>query len=132
MSFRSGFRPCPGTNWKLWLFIYDKCIKGRLYPTESLELRRLKADLITCFKILKGFTNIIPSEFFTWSPCSTRGNSMKLFYPDSRVSVRQHFFSVRVVQLWNKLPEEVVSAGSVNAFISRLNLMHISFFNVLL
>jgi len=30
---------------------------------ESLKLRRLKADLITCFKILKGFTNIIPSEF---------------------------------------------------------------------
>ena len=56
---------------------------------------------------------------------STRGNSMKLFYPDSRVTARQHFFSVRVVQLWNKLPEEVVSAGSVSAFISRLNLMHI-------
>jgi len=27
--------------------------------------------------------------------------------PDSRVTVRQNFFSVRVVQLWNKLPEEV-------------------------
>ena len=56
---------------------------------------------------------------------------MKLFYPDSRVTARQHFFSVRVVQLWNKLPEEVVSAGNVSAFISRLNLMHILFFNVL-
>ena len=56
---------------------------------------------------------------------------MKLFYPDLRVTVPQHFFSVRVVQLWNKLPKEVVSAGSVSAFISRLNLMHISFFNVL-
>jgi len=32
---------------------------------ESLELRRLKADLIMCFKSLKGFTNIDPSEFFT-------------------------------------------------------------------
>jgi len=28
--------------------------------------------------------------------------------PDSRVTVRQNFFSVRVVQLWNKLPEEEV------------------------
>jgi len=30
---------------------------------ESLELRRLKADLIMCFKILKGYTNFTPSEF---------------------------------------------------------------------
>jgi len=37
------------------------------------------------------------------------------------------FFSVRVVQLWKKLPEEVVSASSVSAFISRLNLMRVSF-----
>jgi len=37
------------------------------------------------------------------------------------------FFSVRVIQLWNELPEEVVSASSVNAFISRLNSMHVSF-----
>jgi len=41
------------------------------------------------------------------------------------------FFCVRVVQLWNKLPEEVVSASSVSAFISRLNSVHVSFFNVL-
>jgi len=30
---------------------------------ESLKLRRLKADLIMCFKILKGLTDIIPSAF---------------------------------------------------------------------
>jgi len=64
---------------------------------ESLELRRLKADLIMCFKILKGFTNIDPSEFFTPSTCNTRGHSMKLYYPDSGVLARQIFFSVRVV-----------------------------------
>ena len=93
----------------------------------SLELRRLKADLTVCFKTLRGFTNIIPSEFFVWSSCSTRGHSMKLYYRDSRVTVCQNFFSVRVVQQWNKLPEEVVSADSVSAFISRLNTMHMSF-----
>ena len=56
---------------------------------------------------------------------------MKWYYPDSRVTARQHFFSVHVVQLWNKLPEEVVSASSVRAFILRLNSIHVSFFNVL-
>jgi len=43
---------------------------------------------------------------------------MKLYYPDSRVTVRQ-FFSL--------LSEEVVSASSVSAFIPRLNSMHVSF-----
>jgi len=52
---------------------------------------------------------------------------MKLYYPDSRVSVRQNFLSVRVVQLLNKLSEEVVSANSVSAFIPRPNSMHVSF-----
>ena len=42
-----------------------------------------------------------------------------------------NFFSARVVQLRNKLPEEVVSASSVSAFISRLNSVHVSFFNVI-
>ena len=107
--------------------------KDRLsaFRLESLELRRLKADLIMCFKILKGYTNITPSELFTWWSSSTRGHSMKLYYPDSKVTARQHFFSVRVFQLWNRLPEQVVSAGSVRAFISRLNSIHVLFFNVL-
>jgi len=56
---------------------------------------------------------------------------MKLYYPDSRVTVRQNFFSVRVVQIWNKLPEEVVSASSVSTFISHLNSIHVSLCNVL-
>jgi len=62
---------------------------------------------------------ITPSEFFKWSSSITRGHSIKLYYPDSRVTARQHFFSVGVVQLWNKRPEEVVSAGSVRVFINK-------------
>jgi len=45
---------------------YMKCLtyKKRLsaHCLESLELRRLKADLIMCFKFLKGSTNIISSD----------------------------------------------------------------------
>jgi len=46
--------------------LHMKCLtyKKRLSALclESLELRRLKANLIVCFKILRGFTNIIPSD----------------------------------------------------------------------
>ena len=51
---------------------------------------------------------------------------MKQYYPDSRVTVRPNFLSLGIVQLRNKMPEEVVSASSVSAFTSRLNATHVS------
>jgi len=55
---------------------------------------------------------------------------MKLYNPDSRVLARQNFFFVRVVQVWNNLPNEVVSATCVSVSKSLLNSVHVSFFNV--
>ena len=50
----------------------------------------------------------------------------------SNIVAREQMNSVRVVQLRNKLPEELVSASGVSAFISRLGLhsMHVSFLMV--
>ena len=55
---------------------------------------------------------------------------MKLYYPDSRVLARQNIFSVCVVQVWNNLPNEIVSANCVSSFKSFLNSIHVSFCNV--
>jgi len=68
-----------------------------------------------------------PSMPFGAAKCPYIMPFSKPDYPDSRVTARQHFLSVCVVQLRNKLPEELVSASSVSAFISRLNSMHVSF-----
>jgi len=75
---------------------------------ESLEVRCVKIDLVICFKILKGLTRITPSEFFTLSCGPTRGHSLKLYCPDSRINIRAHFFTVRVIKVWNKLPPTVM------------------------
>ena len=45
----------------------------------------------------------------------------------SNIVAREQMNSVRVVQLRNKLPEELISASGVSAFISRLHSMHVSF-----
>ena len=40
----------------------------------SLELRRLHADLICCYKMVFGLTNLSPGDFFEKAPLlSTRG-----------------------------------------------------------
>jgi len=97
---------------------------------ESLEVRRLKNDLVTCFKILKGYTNITATEFFTLSGVSTRGHSFKLFLPDSRINVRPHFFAVRVIPAWNRLPPHVVAVDKVKTFVLALNSLSTEFFRV--
>ena len=44
-------------------FSYSERLNLHLLNLDSLEMRRLRADLILCFKILKGFVDIDTSEF---------------------------------------------------------------------
>jgi len=44
----------------------------------------------------------------------TRGHSLKLFLPDSRINARAYSFPVRVVSLWNRLPAATVLAQNLN------------------
>jgi len=50
----------------------------------------------------------------------TRGHAFKLYTPESRVNCRQHFFAVRVIKVWNSLPDEVVAADRLSMLICRL------------
>ena len=50
-----------------------------------------------------------------------RGHSKKLFIQRSKKEVRSNYFTQRVAPVWNSLPEEIVSAPSVNCFKNRLD-----------
>ena len=53
----------------------------------------------------------------------TSGNSQKLYKPrlNKGILQRSNLFSIRVVNSWNKLPGEVISAKTVNSFKNRLS-----------
>ena len=90
-----------------------------LYP---LEQRRLRGDLIETFKILSGKERIDPAIFFrAATSINLRGNSKKLYKQRSRLMLRQNFFSQRVVNYWNSLPNAVVEAETTNSFKNRLD-----------
>jgi ribonuclease P/MRP protein subunit RPP40 len=83
----------------------------------TLEARRTRGDLIEVFKIVKGFSKVDYKHFFQLADNSkTRGNKYKLVKSRSRLDIRKHFFSQRVLNEWNKLPNSVVEAESVNSF----------------
>ena len=83
----------------------------------SLEMRRLRADLIEVFKIVKGFEGIDPNYFFKFvGNARTRGHNLRIYKQNNRLDIRKYFFSQRVITEWNNLPLEAVSATSINGF----------------
>ena len=78
-----------------------------LYP---LEYRRLRGDLIFTFSLFREGTT---DQFFVTAPQDgRRGHDKKLVKTRPRTFLRQNFFSVRVVNFWNELPQPVVGAIS--------------------
>ncbi len=84
----------------------------------SLQRRRLRADLITTFKIFTGLLDIDPNVFFLPPARSgLRGYlGARALQGASHHRRRGLAFSVRAAKYWNKLPASVVTAPSVNVF----------------
>jgi len=51
-----------------------------------------------------------------YSGTITRGNKYKLINRRFHYDLRKYYFSVRIVNIWNSLPNHVVDVNSVNVF----------------
>jgi len=138
MPHKLGHRICAGilTAWKRFKELERKAtkmVKGLYklpYETRlkrlkltSLQKRRQRDDLIEAYKILTGKEGVDPHCFFTLDQnrYGTSGQELKLYTRRNRLELRRNFFSQRVVPHWNRLPEPVVMAESVNTFKNRLD-----------
>ena len=87
----------------------------------SLEDRRKMFDLVMVYKMLKGLVNVNFSEFFSVTKFShTGGHKLWLVRSHNRTNLRAHFFSQRVIPMWNELPECVVYSPNLTIFKNRL------------
>ncbi len=95
---------------------------------QSLELRRLIFDLVLTYKILHGLVDVEVSDFFVYSQSGTRGHDLKLYKPLCKHDYSKYFFANRVVDIWNFLPNSVVTASSLNVFKGLINKIDFSIF----
>ena len=99
-------------------FAYPDRLKALSLP--SLYYRKAHGDMIECFKYIFGMykvsTNFIPLD----SNSSTRGHSKKLKL-SAQKSCRAEFFTRRITNAWNSLPEGVISAPTLHTFKNRLD-----------
>ena len=89
----------------------------------TFEARRRKIDLIETFKIIQGYNKVDRKIGFELNYDTERRSTRSTNKPNnivkkkSKMDVRKNFFSQRVVDPWNSLPEEIQNAKSVAQFI---------------
>ncbi len=88
----------------------------------SLYYRRARGDMIEVYKYLHSVYNIEPCPLVLHgNPASTRGHKFKLRKMRCNKTSTQKFFTHRVIDAWNKLPEDIVTAPSLNTMKNRLD-----------
>ncbi len=105
-------------------------LKNMSYPERlrrlnlpTLAFRRLRGDMIEMYKLTHGiYDNQTHRSMVDLSTTRrTRGHSLKLRKPTCNRDVGKYSFRHRVVNDWNALTEEVVTAPSMHSFENRLD-----------
>ena len=100
-------------------FRYEERLKRlNLY---SLEIRRLRGQLIETFKIFQGLTNIDYNNLFTLNSNHTRNNGWKIELKRYNTSLCGNFFTYKIGNIWNKLPVDVVNSDTVDQFKKKID-----------
>lgn len=106
---------------------FTRCLKGmktmsyaerlQRLKLETLELRRLKFDLILVFKVMRGLI-CLPSDIFVFADIThcLRGHNCKLKKPAARINCRKNIIGSRIVDCWNCLPQSAIDAPNVVEF----------------
>ena len=99
---------------------YSERLRRLDLPT--LYFRRIRGDMIECYKIIRNIYDSDVSPDLPKAEGNLRGHEHKLFKKRTRnLDLRKYCFSNRIVDQWNDLPGDVVSAPSLNAFKNRLD-----------
>ena len=92
---------------------------------ETLEERRRRGDMITCYKMPNGLEDTDSKRFFDLVDLEptrvTRHttNQLNLKQGSFQTELRKHAFAIRAPKMWNALPNQVREARTLNLFKNR-------------
>ena len=108
---------------KLVRTIKDLSYEGRLRRLNlpSLKHRRRRGDMIFAYKVFSERIGLEKEDLFSLSQSSARGHNQRVIKKKATKLCRINVFSNRIIDDWNKLPQEIVSATSINSFKNSLD-----------
>ena len=94
---------------------YENRLKMLNLPT--LTYRRFRGDMIETYKILNNVydKDVVPLLALN-NNVKTRGNSLKLSVNRAHLNLKKIYFTSRIVNNWNSLPDTVITAPNINIF----------------
>ena len=84
----------------------------------SLNHHRDTIRLQMTYKIIHRIVDLNLPDYITFNRGITRGHDYKLTMPLIRINSYKFNFFPAIIILWNQLPNEAVSATSINVFIN--------------
>ena len=91
----------------------------------SLEHRRKRGELIEAYKIIRDLPDASKDLFYFSDSNRTRGNQLKMTKRRFFTDVGKYAFSNRIVDNWNKLSDDIISAPTTTLMKRRLD-VHLS------
>lgn len=102
------------------LLSYTDRLRRLKLPT--LKFRRVRGDMIEVYKVInQHYDKNTTITFDLVKNSVTRGNRFRLRQSHCKYDLRKHFFTNRIIAIWNSLPDYVVDAHSVNLFKNSLD-----------
>ena len=104
-----------------------KTYKERLIALKlpSLCYRRMRGDLIEVYKIVHGIYDPVTTKSLlttvSKSSITRKHNKFKLTKHRTNKNGYKYFFTNRVINLWNSLPDDIADAKSVNSFKNKID-----------
>jgi hypothetical protein len=102
---------------------------------ESLQLRRLKLDLVLFYNILHGFVDVDTYSLINLIDTDivhSRGHSLRIVKQHCRLNCRSNSFACRNINAWNSLPDYAVTCKSVVTFKRQISLIDFSKFLIVI
>ena len=85
----------------------------RKLELDTLEVRRVKADLVLTYKIVKGLIDLPEGEYYRRSARSTIRSCKFTSTTQPRDEPSKHCFSYRTAPIWNAIPLNIIQSPSL-------------------